>query len=76
MKFFQKKINLEYGFPQGSKIGPFGFKLYAKPIAAIAKKHGVTFTFRSSKFSSCNFADGGMYRGDKILDGRQLPQTE
>ena len=35
------KIKLEYGFPQGSKIGPFGFKLYTKPIAAIAKKHGV-----------------------------------
>ena len=24
------KVNLEYGFPQGSKIGPFGFKLYTK----------------------------------------------
>ena len=35
------KIKLEYGFPQGSKIGPFGFKLYTKPLAAIAKKHGV-----------------------------------
>ena len=34
-------IKLEYGFPQGSKIGPFGFKLYTKPLAAIAKKHGV-----------------------------------
>ena len=35
-----EKIKLDYGFPQGSKIGPFGFKLYTKPLAAIAKKHG------------------------------------
>ena len=35
------KIRLEYGFPQGSKIGPFGFRLYTKPLAAIAAKHGV-----------------------------------
>ena len=35
------KIDLEYGFPQGSKIGPFGFKLYTKFLAAIAKKHKV-----------------------------------
>ena len=38
---YSDKIKLEYGFPQGSKIGPFGFKLYTKPLAAIAKKHGV-----------------------------------
>ena len=35
------KLKLDYGFPQGSKIGPFGFKLYTKPLAAIAAKHGV-----------------------------------
>ena len=35
------KIKSEYGFPQGSKIGPFGFKLYTKRLAAIAQKHGV-----------------------------------
>ena len=34
-------IIVNYGFPQGSKIGPFGFKLYTKPLAAIAEKHGV-----------------------------------
>ena len=28
--------------PQGSKIGPFGFKLYTKPLAAIAQKYGVS----------------------------------
>ena len=39
---FSDKINLAYGFPQGSKIGPFGFKLYTKPLAAIAQKHGVS----------------------------------
>ena len=33
------KIKKEYGFPHGSKIIPFGFKLYTKTIAAIAKKH-------------------------------------
>ena len=38
---YSDKIKLEYGFPQGSKIGPFGFKLYTKPLAAIAQKHGV-----------------------------------
>ena len=26
------KVTLKYGFPQGSKIGPFGFKLYTKPL--------------------------------------------
>ena len=36
------KINLEYGFPQGSKIGPFGFKLYTKLLSTIAKKHNVS----------------------------------
>ena len=33
------KIRLKYGFPQGSKIGPFGFRLYTKALAAIAKKY-------------------------------------
>ena len=28
-------------FPQGSRIGPFGFKLYTKPLTSIAKKHGI-----------------------------------
>ena len=36
------KVKLDYGFPQGSKIGPFGFKLYTKPLVAIAQKHGVS----------------------------------
>ena len=31
------KVNLEYGFPQGSKIGPFGFKLYTKLLSTIEK---------------------------------------
>jgi hypothetical protein len=30
-----------YGFPQGSLIGPFGFKLYTKNLTQIAKKHGI-----------------------------------
>ena len=36
------RINLEYGFPQGSKIDPFGFKLYTKLLSTIAKKHNVS----------------------------------
>ena len=35
------KISLQYGFPQGSKIGPFGFKLYTKQLSAIASKHDI-----------------------------------
>jgi len=35
------KIDLEFGFPQGSLIGPFGFKLYTKPLTSIAKKHNI-----------------------------------
>ena len=35
------KITLKYGFPQGSKIGPFGFKLYTKPLIQIATKHNI-----------------------------------
>jgi hypothetical protein len=35
------RIKIKYGFPQGSKIGPFGFKLYTKPLTAIAEKHGI-----------------------------------
>ena len=36
-----EKITLDFGFPQGSCIGPFGFKLYTKPLTSIAKKHNV-----------------------------------
>ena len=35
------KIKLQHGFLMGSKIGPFGFKFYTKPITGIAKRHGV-----------------------------------
>ena len=74
------KIKLEYGFPQGSKIGPFGFKLYTKPLAAIAQKHGVYLhlyaddtqlylPFRPTKFKIRYATDGSMYRGDKVMDG-------
>ena len=34
-------VPLDVGFPQGSVIGPFGFKPFTKPLSAIAKKHGV-----------------------------------
>ena len=40
-KVFSDKIPLQYGFPQGSKIGPFGFKLYTKPLTSIARKHNI-----------------------------------
>lgn len=36
------EVNLEYGFPQGSCIGPFGFKLYTKPLTEIAERHGIS----------------------------------
>ena len=39
---FSDKIALNYGFPQGSKIGPFGFKLYTKRLTAIAQKHNIS----------------------------------
>ena len=35
------KSSLDFGFQQGSALGPFGFKLYTKPITAIARKHNV-----------------------------------
>ena len=35
------KSSLDYGFPQGSALGPFGCKLYTKPITAIARKHNL-----------------------------------
>ena len=35
------KIVLDFGFPQGSCIGPFGFKLYTKPLTEIARRHNV-----------------------------------
>ena len=39
------KIPLRYGFPQGSKIEPFGFKLYTKHLTAIARKHNIDIHF-------------------------------
>jgi len=35
-------LRLDYGFPQGSSIGPFGYKLYTKPVSSIAQKHGIS----------------------------------
>ena len=29
------KSSLDFGFPQGSALGPFGFKLYTKPNVQI-----------------------------------------
>ena len=36
------RLPLTTGFPQGSVIGPFGFKPYTKPLSAIAAKHNVS----------------------------------
>ena len=33
--------NILFGFPQGSLIGPFGFKIYTKPLTEIAKRHNI-----------------------------------
>ena len=35
------QIPLQYGFPQGSTIGPFDFKFYTKPLTSIARKHSI-----------------------------------
>ena len=35
------KITLDFGFPQGSCIGPFGFKLYTQSLTSKARKHNV-----------------------------------
>jgi hypothetical protein len=35
------KCHLTTGFPQGSKVGPFGFKRYTPGLVDIAKKHGI-----------------------------------
>ena len=35
------EVTLQCGFPQGSCIGPFGFKLYTKSLTQIAKHHGI-----------------------------------
>ena len=35
------EVHLKYGFPQGSCIGPFGFKLYTKPLTLMAKQHNI-----------------------------------
>jgi hypothetical protein len=37
-----KPVALDTGFPQGSNIGPSGFKIYTKPLTAIAQKHGIS----------------------------------
>ena len=40
-KTLSDQIGLEYGFPQGSCVGPFGFKLYTKPLTEIARKYEI-----------------------------------
>ena len=35
------KTSPDFGLSQGSPIGPFGFKLYTKPLTAIAHKHNI-----------------------------------
>jgi predicted DNA binding CopG/RHH family protein len=34
---------LEFGFPQGSVLGPRNWKRYSAPIGVIARKHGLSF---------------------------------
>ena len=37
-----ERKKLGTGFPQGSKIGPCGFKCYTKPLTRIAAKYGIS----------------------------------
>ena len=46
-------IDLHFGFPQGSRIGPFGFKLYTKPLTSIAKKHGINIHLYADDTQLC-----------------------
>jgi len=36
-----ENVPLRFGFPQGSTIGPFGFKIYTKALTSIAKKYNI-----------------------------------
>ncbi len=42
---FSEPRPLEYGMPQGSVVGPFGFSLYTIPVGQICRKHGIPYHF-------------------------------
>ena len=80
------EIRLNYGFPQGSKIGPFGFKLYTKPLTSIVKSHNIQiYLYADDTQLYCSFdpsaSQSAMQRMEsciteiRIVDEWQFPQT-
>jgi hypothetical protein len=40
-----KPVLLKYGVPQGSVLDPKKYTMYAKPLEAIIRKHGLSYHF-------------------------------
>ena len=78
------KITLDFGLPQGSCIGPFGFKLYTKSLTSIAKKHNVNFHLYADDtqlyvpFNPCNSEEsvGAMKRLECCIEEIRAWMTE
>lgn len=74
-------IQLNYGFPQGSSIGPFGFKLYTKPLTSIAQKHNIQIHLYADDtqlylpFDPCD-SESAMTRMEACIEEIRLWMTE
>lgn len=42
---FSNPRPLQFGMPQGSVVGPFGFSIYTTPVGQICRKHGISYHF-------------------------------